>query len=148
MYIPNPGGTLTGSPGSLKLQQYFCICFIYYLPYINHRIVIQISGFLAIRTSGQLFFCPFGLLAIWTSGHLDIYYLAIWTSGHPDIWTSGLLVIRSSGHPDFWSIGLLVIWTSSHLDFKSSGLLAIWTSGHLTFYPKNVLIETFSPYRL
>ena len=128
MYIPNSGGTLAGSPGSLKLQQYFCICFIYYLPYINHRIVIQISGFPAIRTFGQLFFCPFGLLAIWISIIQPFGLQAIQTSGPPDFWSSGLLAIQASGQLDSWSFELLVIWTSSHPDFWPSEHLAIWPS--------------------
>ena len=78
------------------------------------RGLLEGSGILDIRTS----------LAIWTSGHSETL----------TIWTFGLLAIWTSDHLDFWPFALLVIWTSGHsepLTIWTSGLLTIWTSGCL-----------------
>ena len=52
----------------------------------------------------DLFYMPFRLLAIWSSGHPVIQ-----TSGHPVFWPSDHLVIRPSGHLVIWSSRLLAI---------------------------------------
>ena len=49
----------------------------------------------------------------------------------------GLLAIRSSGHPDFWPSGLLAIRPSGHLVIRPSGHLVIWSSGLLAIRPSD-----------